>query len=109
MTTFDSGSFSDIAGTPMGRKMWAFLNSDDSRIRLETATYLGRPALEGLQPQLLAAFGEDIRADRWKQAAGRMTRQVMEERGHVFVRSGMKTRVKELFTTAALYESGRGA
>lgn len=105
MATFDSGSFSDVANTPMGKKLWQLLNSEDSRIRLETATYLGRPALEGLQRQLLAAFGEEIRSDRWKQAAGRMTKQIMEERGYSFVRSGMKVRVKELFTTAALYEN----
>lgn len=105
MTTFESGSFSDMAGTPMGEKLWKFLNSEDARIRLETATYLGRPALEGIQPQLLAAFGDKIRADRWKQVTGRMTRQIMEERGYSFVRSGMKTRVKELFTTAALYRN----
>ena len=105
MTTFDSGSFSDVANTPMGKKLWDLLNSEDSRIRLETATYLGKPALEGLQRQLLAAFGEEIRVDRWKQATGRMTKQIMEARGYSFVRSGMKVRVKDLFTTAALYRS----
>ena len=105
MKNFDSGSFSDIANTPMGKKLWELLNSEDSRIRLETATYLGKPALEGLQLQLLAAFGDEIRLDRWKQATGRMTKQVMEERGYSFVRSGMKVKVKDLFTTAALYRS----
>ena len=105
MTNFDSGSFSDVANTPMGKKRWNLLNSEDSRIRLETATYLGKPALEGLQRQLLAAFGDEIRLDRWKQVTGRMTKQIMEERGYSFVRSGMKVKVKELFTTAALYRS----
>ena len=62
-------------------------------------------ALEGLQRQLLAAFGDEIRLDRWKQVTGRMTKQIMEERGYSFVRSGMKVKVKELFTTAALYRS----
>ncbi len=105
MSNFDSGSFSDVANTPMGKKLWNLLNSEDSRIRLETATYLGKPALEGLQRQLLAAFGNEIRLDRWKQVTGRMTKQIMEERGYSFVRSGMKVKVKELFTTAALYRS----
>ena len=105
MKTFDSGTFSDVANTPMGKKLWKLLNSEDSRIRLETATYLGKPALEGLQRQLLAEFGDEIRLDRWKQATGRMTKQIMEERGYSFVRSGMKVKVKELFTTAALYRS----
>lgn len=105
MKAFDSGSFSDVSNTAMGKKLWELLNSEDSRIRLETATYLGKPALEGLQRQLLSAFGDEIRLDRWKQVAGRMTRQIMEERGYSFMRSGMKVRVKELFTTAALYRS----
>lgn len=108
MTNFNSGSFSDLAGTDMGKRLWAFLKTSDSIVRLETTTYLGRPALEGLQSELLATFGDEIRVDRWKQVAGRMTKQVMEERGYTFIRSGMKTRVKDLFTTAALYRRSRG-
>ena len=54
MTAFDSGSFSDIANTPMGKQLWELLNTEDSRIRMETATYLGKPALEGLQRQFIA-------------------------------------------------------
>jgi hypothetical protein len=103
MASFDSGSFSDVANTPTGRALWKFLNSEDSLARLDTATYLQRPALEGLQPQLLARFGDEIRPDRWKQMIGKMTRQIMEERGYSFVRAGARTKVRDLFTSAARY------
>ncbi|CAN7652628.1 hypothetical protein LJR129_005094 [Acidovorax sp. LjRoot129] len=103
MLNFKSGSFSDLANTPMGADLWALMTAPESLIRLETATYLGRPAVEGLQPQLLAAFGEVIRQDRWKQVTGAMARQVMEYLGYQFVRSGVKIKVKDLFSTGATY------
>ena len=103
MLTFDSGSFSDLANTPMGEDLWALMTAPESLIRLETATYLGRPAIEALQLQLLAAFGDSIRENRWKQVAGAMARQVMEYRGYQFVRSGVKIKVKDLFSTGAIY------
>lgn len=103
MLTFDSGSFADLANTPLGADLWALMTAPESLIRLETATYLGRPAIEGLQPQLLAAFGDAIRQDRWKQVTGAMARQVMEYLGYRFVRSGVKIKVKDLFSTGATY------
>ena len=60
----------DLAGTPRGEALWAFLNEKDSLIRLETATYLRRPALEGVQEQLLERFGPEIKGWRWKQMMG---------------------------------------
>ncbi len=103
MLTFDSGSFSDLADTPMGVDLWSLMTSPESLIRLETATYLGRPAIEAPQPQLLEAFGEVIRENRWKQVTGAMARQVMEYLGYKFVRSGVKIKVKDLFSTGATY------
>lgn len=103
MSTFNGGSFSDVANTPTGRALWRFLNSEDALIRLETSTYLQRPALEGLQPQLIERFGDEIRPNRWKQLIGKMTRQIMEERGYSLVRAGVRTRIRDLFTSAARY------
>lgn len=103
MFDFDAGNFLDIADTPEGRAVWQFLNEKDSLIRLETATYLGRPALEGIQEQLLGQFGDDIRADRWKQMMGRMTRQIMEHHGYGLDQTGVRIRVGNLFTSAARY------
>lgn len=104
MFEFDAGSFSDIATSTTGAALWKFLNEGPTLIRLETATYLKRPALEGLQPQLLENFGDEIRGDRWKQLIGRMTRQVMEHHGYSLDQSGARIRIKELFTSAARYK-----
>ena len=103
MIEFDAGTFAAIADTPTGKSLWAFLNERESWIRLETATYLGRPALEGMQPQLIEHFGDEIRGDRWKQLIGRMTRQVMESHGCPLDQTGVRIRVGNLFTTAARY------
>ena len=108
MPVFDAGSFSDIASTRTGTALWEFLNEEPTVIRLETATYLKRPALEGLQPRLLEKFGDKIRSDRWKQMIGRMTRQVMEHHGYALDQAGARTRVRELFTSAARYKKVRG-
>jgi len=103
MNTFDAGSFADLADTPIAQALWQFLNSERSSDCLETTTFLRRPALEGLQPRLLAEFGEEIRADRLKQMIGRMTRQVMESRGYALDQTGVRIRVGDLFTSAARY------
>lgn len=101
---FKAGSFSDLSETAIGRHLWEFLNRDTSLACLETTTYLFRPALEGLQPALVKEFGSSIESDRIKQMIGRMTRQVMERRGYVLDRTGVKTRVGKVFTSAARYK-----
>jgi len=103
MFNFDAGSFSDLAETTMGRNLWQFLNTDEAFVRLDTTTFLQRPALEGLQPQLLEKFGKEIKPDRWKQMAGRMVRQIMEYHGYILDQTGVRIRVGKLFTSAARY------
>tara|TARA_Y100000815_G_C13346626_1_gene502322 strand:- start:3722 stop:4042 length:321 start_codon:yes stop_codon:yes gene_type:complete len=103
MKAFDPGSFSDVANTPLGASIWQFLHHDKSIACLETTTYLKRPALEGLQPHLLAEFGDDIRADRVKQMTGRMVRQIMESLGYSLDQADVGIRVQDLYKTAARY------
>ena len=64
---FVAGSFSDVFETPLGKELWAYLERETSLACLETTTFLGRPALEGLQPGLTQHFGERIESDRIKQ------------------------------------------
>jgi len=104
MFNFDASSFSDLAETPTGKALWQFLNTNEALACLDTTTFLQRPALEGLQPQLLETFGEDIIADRWKQMTGKMVRQIMERRGYTLDQTGVRTRVGRLFTSAARYK-----
>jgi len=103
MNDFDAGSFSDVSHTPLGGEIWVYLHTDEALACLETTTYLIRPALEGLQPHLLAQFGEPIRADRIKQMTGRMVRQVMESRGYTLDQTDVRIRVGDLYRTAARY------
>jgi len=103
MKEFSAGPFSDVADTEIGKKLWTFLNLKESLIRLETATYLRRPALQGVEPQLLSEFGDEIRGDRWKQLVGRMVRQIMERNGYSLDQSGVRIRNGQLFSSAARY------
>lgn len=104
MFEFDAGSFLDIATTPTGMALWKFLNEESTFIRLETSTALKRPALEGVQSQLLDKFGDQIRGDRWKQMIGRMTRQIMEHHGYTLDQTGIRIRGGSLFSSAARYK-----
>jgi len=103
MKDFDAGSFSDVANTPLASALWQFLHRDTSIACLETTTYLKRPAIEGLQPHLLAEFGDEIKADRVKQMTGRMVKQVMENLGYRLEQIDVSIRRKDLYKTAARY------
>ena len=107
MNNYQSGTFAHLAETPEGVELWEFLNGHDQVIRLETATYLKRPALEAIQPMLMERFAKQyqdkISGDRWKQMTGNMVRQVMEHRGYKLQQKNVKTRVPDLFTRGARY------
>ena len=97
-------NFSDLYATPLGKKLWAFLNERDNLVRMETASYLQRPAVESLVPFLLDKFGDKVREHRVKQMTGHMVRQVLEARGYVVDRQGVRiTRGDGLFTSGTRY------
>jgi len=81
MTPFDPGQFANEAATPEGVKLWSVLNHPGVVARMETASDLGRPALEPVEDILLGEMGETIMLDRYKQMAGKMVRQIMEAAG----------------------------
>ncbi len=87
-----------------GQDIWDFLNERENVIRMETASYLSRPAVEPLSPFLLQRFGPEIRRDRIKQMIGHMARQIMEARGYALDRSNVKiARVGNIFASASRY------
>jgi hypothetical protein len=90
LPAFDAGSFRELAESELGLALWAFLNAGDNLIRMETATYLERPAVQPLSPGLLVRFGEEVRQDRIKQMIGRMARQVMESHGYRIDRQNVR-------------------
>jgi hypothetical protein len=103
MKTFDAGRFSDVHESKIGREILGFLNDHDNLIRMETASELGRPAVEPLGDRMIERFGEPIKADRVKQFIGFATRQVMEARGFQLDGQGVKIRFGKLFTVASRY------
>ena len=105
--TYIPGSFSDVFKTSLGQRLWDFLNEHDNLIRMETATYLGRPAAEALGPNLLATFGDEVRVDRIKQLIGNMIRQIIEPRGYQMDRQNVRVPPdrKDLFTSGTRYRA----
>lgn len=104
MTTYDPGRFSSTFAAQSGDALWAFLCQPENILRMETATYLGRPAIEPLSPFLLEAFGDHVRTDRIKQMLGHMVRQIMELRGYRLDQGNVKiTRSGNIFTVASRY------
>ena len=108
---FEAGNFySDIVKTPTCERLWRFFNSKEALCCLEKTTACQRPALEGLQHQLLKKFGEELRGDkkeRWKRMIGQMVSQVMKHHGYTLDRTRVGIPDSILFNTAARYQKSR--
>jgi len=87
-----------------GKEVWDFLVQPENVIRMETASFLSRPAIEPLSPLLLERFGERIRKDRIKQMMGHMVRQIMEHNGYILQQSNVKIgSADSIFARASRY------
>lgn len=91
----------------IGRKLWDFLNEQDSITRLVTATELGRPAVEGVANKLFDRFGYIVTFDRNKQMTGHMVRQIMERLGYKLDAQNVLARAGGVFTRASRYIDNR--
>jgi hypothetical protein len=105
---YDPQNFRDVFETDLGQAIWAFLKRPENLVRMETATYLDRTAVEPLGPGLLRMFGPEIAEDRLKQMIGHMARQIMEAMGFELDRTGMRITRESMFTTAAKYKDRSG-
>nr|MBK7067912.1 hypothetical protein [Deltaproteobacteria bacterium] len=104
-TNYEPGRFSDMANTPFGDELWKLLTARDNVVRMETATELDHPAVDGVAHVLLDRFGARLRDDRTRQFIGHMVRQVMEAQGYEFVGSNYKSRTRSgLFTKGSRYQ-----
>ena len=86
----------------LGQRIWAFLTQPENVARLETASQLGKPAVEGIEEHLLEEFREEVLADRVKQMVGHMVRQIMEQRDWVLDQTDVKLQSVP-FSKAARY------
>jgi hypothetical protein len=102
-------NFRDLFQTDLGQAIWAFMKRPENVVRMETATYLDRAAVEPLSPGLLRMFGPEIAEDRLKQLIGHMARQIMEAMGFQLDRTGLRITRESMFTTAARYKEPSGS
>jgi hypothetical protein len=100
---YDPQNFSDLYQA-VGPQLWDFMRRYDNVIRMETATFLDRAAVEPLGPYLLEEFGADVNQDRYRQMTGHMARQVMEALGYELDRSSLRLTRMNMFTTASAYK-----
>jgi hypothetical protein len=77
MLTYSPEKFASLYASDLGQRIWAFLARPESVARLETASELGKPAVEGIEEQLLAEFREDVL-------------QILEQRDWVLDQSDVK-------------------
>ncbi len=104
MSAYDPGVFSKRYESSVGLDLWIFLNEADNIIRMETATALGRPAVEGLEEPLLDRFGADVLEKRTKQMIGHMVRQIMEGNGYAIDVQNVKVTNGAPFSRATRYK-----
>jgi hypothetical protein len=90
MFAYRPEKFASLYESELGQRIWPFLTRPDNVARLETASELGKPAVEGIEEQLLDEFREEVLADRVKQMVGHMVRQILEQRDWVLDQSDVK-------------------
>jgi hypothetical protein len=105
---YDPQNFRDLFEADLGRAIWTFMKRPDNVVRMATASYLDRAAVEPLAPGLLRMFGPEIAEDRLKQMIGHMARQIMEALGFELDRLGLRITRESMFTTAARYKEPSG-
>lgn len=102
MFAYSPEKFAALHSSDLGQRIWAFLTRPDVVARLETASELSKPAVEGIEEQLLEEFREEILADRVKQMVGHMVRQILEQRDWVLDQTDVKVQSVP-FSKAARY------
>jgi len=101
---YSPGIFASLYASSLGKKIWSFLNEPENILRMKTATTLERPAVEGIEDQLLQEFKEAILNDRVKQMVGHMVRQIMENCGYVVAVQNVKVTNGAPFSRATRYK-----
>jgi hypothetical protein len=92
---YDPGRFSDLANTPLGQKVWHFLNDPENVNKMMAVSDVGKPAVAGLgsREHLVTILGEEVATDRWKRTIGHMVRQIMERHPYELVSQGQQVKV----------------
>jgi hypothetical protein len=102
LLAYNPEKFASLYETELGQRIWLFVTRTDNVARLETASQLSKPAVEGIEQQLLEEFREEVLADRVKQMVGHMVRQILEQRDWVLDQTDVKMQSVP-FSKAARY------
>lgn len=115
---FVSRAHQKLYATPLGQELWRFMNKPISVKCMQVATQFGKPAILGIEEDLIEKFKikerEQAAEDRMseaeqkqyiqlKQMLGQMTRQVMEHNGYRQKASNVKTPGSKIFYSASTY------
>ncbi len=103
MAEYISNQYYQYYNTPFGKKVWAFLNFHDNKIRMETASDLDHAAVEPLSQLLVSEFGDYIRNEDIKLMIGNMILQIMESRNFHLVSNDTKINFGDLFAAESKY------
>lgn len=98
-----SPDLSGLPDTTESLRLWEFIESEPSLIALETAVYLGRPAVEGIQRQLSSEFPDLMNDNVWRRVAGKIIRRVLEARGYQHKAENVPLRKQEPFKEGSTY------
>ena len=96
--------FSDLAPTQLGQEIWGLLTEHDNLIRMETATELGRAAVEAVASRLVQQYGDAVRDHRVKRMIGHMVKQILHDLGYGPLTANVRVRVGGLFKRGTRYE-----
>ena len=87
-----------------GEALWKWLQQSENITIMATASFLHRPAVEPLAPQLIAQFPEVLRIHSVRQMIGHMIRQIMQAQGYHLDRTNVKiVRPDCIFRRGATY------
>ena len=101
---YEAGQFADVFGRDnQAKEVWEFLHERDNVLRMQTASELGRPAVEALATRLVERFAPWVEQPRIKRMVGHMTLQVMDTHGFKLLKKGARVKVGGLFQRASLY------
>ena len=90
----------------LSKDIWAFLKTRESLIKMETATYLKKPAVTALQKDLIDKFPlkDHVKLTRFKQLIGAMVRDILFEHGYVVEQHEITVNPSDLFVKATRYK-----
>lgn len=101
---YQAGSFSDVYNTELGKDVWDYLNDDRIKSKMQLATDLGFPAVEGVGNDLFYKFPSVYRNDRYKQMIGHMIKQIMESLGYSHYKKNIKCTKQRLYSNGSVYQ-----